>query len=156
MEERWCSACGQKFLPRAQCPRQSYCADPSCQKARKLLWQAIKRRSDRDYSANQARANEGWIHRNPDYWKRYRAQRLTGDIQLSNLATLLAEALQRHFEDESSSEHCAVRSPRRNATALFTLTLPLEKRSPLTVKLRIEIHAQWKTSSPKVRKETTS
>lgn len=156
MEERWCSACGQKFVPRAQCPRQSYCANSACQKERKLLWQTTKRRSDSDYSANQAKANEAWTNRNPDYWKRYRAQRMSGDLSFADLGKLLADALQRHFEDASSSGHSSARSLRRKSTAILALELPVGHQSPLTLKLRIELHAHWKKSSLKVRKETTS
>lgn len=72
MEDRWCNACGVKFTPRAQSPGQTYCALPQCQRARKQVWQQAKRRSDPDYSANQAKAQSDWVKRNPDYWRSYR------------------------------------------------------------------------------------
>src|SRR4030095_5697538 len=43
---RWRSACGQKFVPLLQAPRQAYCVKDECQKERRRLWQTAKRRSD--------------------------------------------------------------------------------------------------------------
>lgn len=74
MEARWCTACGQPFQPRPQAPSQSYCGQPDCQRARKLLWQRTKRKSDPDYMANQADAQRAWSQRNPEYWRQYRAE----------------------------------------------------------------------------------
>jgi uncharacterized Zn finger protein (UPF0148 family) len=73
MEDRWCSACGVKFTPRAQSPGQTYCPLAQCQRTRKQVWQQVKRRSDPDYSANQAKAQKDWAEKNPDYWRSYRA-----------------------------------------------------------------------------------
>lgn len=114
-----------------------------------------KRRSDKDYSFNQADANDAWNTRNPEYWKRYRAQRLHGDLSTGDLQTLLADALRKHFEDVSSSDGRTAR-PRRKLVSVLGVVLPLGEDSPLSVKLRIEIHASWKKASSKVRKETTS
>lgn len=72
MEDRWCSACGVKFTPRAQAPAQAYCSLAQCQRTRKQVWQQAKRRSDPDYSANQAKAQNDWARKNPDYWRSYR------------------------------------------------------------------------------------
>ena len=74
MEARWCTACGELFQPRSQTPGQSYCARLECQRARKLLWQRMKRKSDPDYLANQTDAQRAWSQRNPSYWQRYRAE----------------------------------------------------------------------------------
>lgn len=52
-------------------PDQSYCADEACQRERKKLWQRDRRTSDPDYRDNQARAQDAWLARNPDYWRRY-------------------------------------------------------------------------------------
>ena len=72
MEARWCTACGQQFTPRPQAQSQTYCAQASCQRARKRLWQRAKRKSDPDYLANQAQAQSAWSRRNADYWRSYR------------------------------------------------------------------------------------
>lgn len=72
MATRWCSSCGQAFVPAPQVPRQMYCALPGCQRERRRLWQIAKRRSDPDYLANQARAQKAWSERNPEYWRTYR------------------------------------------------------------------------------------
>lgn len=69
---RTCVCCGKKFKPYPTVPRQQYCSDPLCQKARRRLWQKEKMVSDGDYRENQARAREEWIRRNPDYWRDYR------------------------------------------------------------------------------------
>jgi hypothetical protein len=37
------------------------------------LWQQVRRISDQDYVANQAKANRNWASQNADYWRRYRA-----------------------------------------------------------------------------------
>ena len=72
MEKRWCSACGIAFDPRPQSPRQAYCPKPECQKARQLLWQLTKRRTDADYHQNQVEAQRAWRAKNRGYWKNYR------------------------------------------------------------------------------------
>lgn len=69
---RRCAACGKLFGIRPQVPDQSYCADEACQRERKKLWQRDRRTTDPDYRDNQARAQEAWLARNPDYWRRYR------------------------------------------------------------------------------------
>jgi hypothetical protein len=72
MEKRWCSACGKAFEPRPQSPRQAYCPDEACQRARKRLWQRTKRRTDDDYRENQAMAQDAWRRTHPGYWRQYR------------------------------------------------------------------------------------
>lgn len=72
MNNRWCSACGKEFRPCPKAPKQSYCSEPGCQRERRRLWQQAKRRSDPDYLDNQARAQQAWCQRNPDYWRAYR------------------------------------------------------------------------------------
>ena len=69
---RRCAACGKLFGIRPQVPDQSYCADEVCQRERKRLWQRDRRTIDPDYRDNQARAQEAWQARNPDYWRQYR------------------------------------------------------------------------------------
>lgn len=72
MEKRWCNACGKAFEPRPQSPRQAYCPEESCQRARKRLWQRTKRSTDDDYRDNQAEAQDAWRRSHPDYWRQYR------------------------------------------------------------------------------------
>ena len=72
MEKRWCFACGMMFEPRAQSPRQAYCADEGCQRARKRLWQRTKRKTDDDYHQNQLEAQKAWRETHPGYWRHYR------------------------------------------------------------------------------------
>jgi len=74
MEKRWCSSCGSTFEPRAQAPRQTFCAKDECQLARKRLWQRAKRTTDDDYRENQAAAQELWRRTHPDYWRKYREE----------------------------------------------------------------------------------
>lgn len=73
MAYKHCLACGESFKARAQVPQQTYCSAPDCQRARRLQWQRKKLKSDPDYLENQARAQQAWAERNPDYWRTYRA-----------------------------------------------------------------------------------
>lgn len=69
---RRCAACGAVFKVSAQVPDQSYCSAAACQRERRKLWQRARRIEDPDYRDNQARAQEAWLARNPDYWRVYR------------------------------------------------------------------------------------
>jgi len=69
-----CLACGDQFHSLAQVPHQAYCFEPACQRERRKLWQREKRRADRDYRENQARAQQKWLDGRPGYWQRYRAE----------------------------------------------------------------------------------
>lgn len=71
---RRCAACGQVFKVLPQVPEQSYCAEDACQRERRKLWQRARRLDDPDYRENQARAQEAWLARNPDYWRKYRSR----------------------------------------------------------------------------------
>jgi hypothetical protein len=73
MHTKRCACCGQRFQPRTQTPHQTYCSDPRCQTARRRKWQEEKLKSDSDYRDNQARAQQAWCSRNPDYWSDYRS-----------------------------------------------------------------------------------
>jgi hypothetical protein len=72
LEERRCVCCGGAFRPRPQTPKQRYCSQRRCQRARKRAWQKAKRETDPDYRENQRRAQERWAARHPDYWRRWR------------------------------------------------------------------------------------
>lgn len=73
--ERICASCGKAFLPHPAVINvlyQRYCSAPECQRARKRRWQKAKLASDSGYRENQAKAQQQWCSRNPDYWRRYR------------------------------------------------------------------------------------
>lgn len=72
MENKLCVACGVPFQPRPQVPQQSYCSAPECQSQRRKQWQRVKLQTDADHQNNQARAQQAWSQRNPDYWRQYR------------------------------------------------------------------------------------
>ncbi len=72
MGNKQCVACGQPFQPRPQVPQQSYCSALGCQRERRRQWQRLKLQTDPDYQDNQARAQQAWNQRNPDYWRKYR------------------------------------------------------------------------------------
>jgi len=72
MLTRRCLACGAAFPLRAQCPHQSYCSAPACQRDRRKHWQRERRQRDDDYRDNQDRAHARWLERHPDYWREYR------------------------------------------------------------------------------------
>jgi len=54
-------------------PLQNYCSRPECQRERRKLWQLQKRRSDKDYKANQLQCQRRWRESHPDYWQQYRS-----------------------------------------------------------------------------------
>lgn len=72
MESKRCACCGKVFDPRAQTPKQTYCAFATCQRERRRRWQQARRQNDPDYRDNQARAQDAWAARHPDYWREYR------------------------------------------------------------------------------------
>jgi len=72
MENKQCVACGQSFQPCPQVPQQAYCSASSCQRERRRQWQRLKLQTDSDYQDNQARAQQTWSQRNPNYSRKYR------------------------------------------------------------------------------------
>ena len=68
----YCAHCGAPFQPCRQTPKQTFCSDPICQRARKRQWQQAKRRADPDYRANQRSAQQAWATRNRGYWPQWR------------------------------------------------------------------------------------
>lgn len=72
MESKRCAGCGESFHPRAQTPKQTYCASAACQRERRRRWQKARRRADPDYRENQARAQAAWAAQHRDYWREYR------------------------------------------------------------------------------------
>ncbi len=74
MTLKTCKACGRKFHPHPQTPKQEYCSAPECRLERRRRSQQKKRRDDQDYRQNDADHNTRWSDSNPDYWKQYRAE----------------------------------------------------------------------------------
>lgn len=72
MKSRACAGCDQPFHPRPQCPGQTYCPEPACQRERRRRWQQARRRDDPEYRENQARAQAAWAAAHRDYWRAYR------------------------------------------------------------------------------------
>lgn len=70
MESIPCPCCDTFFIPRNKL--QIFCSSPSCQRARKTLWQKRKIATDPEYKKDQNLANQKWLQNNPDYWKDYR------------------------------------------------------------------------------------
>jgi hypothetical protein len=46
----------------------------ACQRERRRRWHQNKLRSDDDYRANQAQAQQAWAGRHGDYWREYRSR----------------------------------------------------------------------------------
>lgn len=155
MNERWCSGCGETFLPRPQSPRQAYCSKVQCQKARKLLWQRTKRRSDPDYLDNQSKANTAWARRNPDYWRNYRARDVVPIQRLRDLADILAGSILRMLEDTSAKDEARPEGrsnrKRHDASKQAASSIP----SAVTLAITVELRRGKHTYSAKTRKETT-
>lgn len=72
MESKRCAGCGESFHPRAQTPKQTYCASAACQRERRRRWQLARRQADPDYRENQTRAQSAWAAQHPNYWREYR------------------------------------------------------------------------------------
>ena len=72
MGKRRCAACGCLFVARRNVPQQRYCAKRACQRTRRRRWQRQKLKTDADYRANQAAAQQRWRERHPEYWRAYR------------------------------------------------------------------------------------
>ncbi|MCP4407335.1 MAG: hypothetical protein GY807_06160 [Gammaproteobacteria bacterium] len=74
IRKRRCKAegCPEQFIPRTQRKDQKYCSKPECQQKRKNKWQREKRRTDKDYRANDVAARENWAEKNPGYSRLYR------------------------------------------------------------------------------------
>jgi hypothetical protein len=72
MQSKQCAGCCKPFHPRAQSPKQCFCASAACQRERRRRWQCERRQSDPDYRDNQAQAQRAWCERHPEYWREYR------------------------------------------------------------------------------------
>ena len=72
--------CGNYFTPNPRIKNHKYCDDTACQRLRKARWQKEKLSTDADYRSNQTDAQKRWVGKNPDYWRKYRAEH--GDYSL--------------------------------------------------------------------------
>jgi hypothetical protein len=70
-----CAHCRCLFLPDPRVKTQRFCANKTCQRARKTLWQRAKMATDPDYQANQRDCQSSWKQRHPHYWRQYRQRR---------------------------------------------------------------------------------
>jgi hypothetical protein len=70
-----CAHCRCLFLPDPRIKTQRFCANKTCQRARKTLWQRDKMATDPDYRANQRDCQSSWKRRHRDYWRQYRQRR---------------------------------------------------------------------------------
>lgn len=155
MNERWCSECGETFLPRPQSPRQAFCSKAQCQKARKLLWQRTKRHSDQDYLDNQSKANAAWARRNPDYWRHYRAREVTLPKSMRGLADAISRALQKMIEDALTPETSGSNDLKGRERHKNSKHAAATKPYVVALTLTIELHREGHVSSVRIRQETT-
>ena len=72
MASKRCAACDARFEPRPQSLQQRFCPAAACQRERRRRWQRERLMSDPAYRENQARAQQAWADRHPEYWARYR------------------------------------------------------------------------------------
>ena len=70
-----CAHCRHLFVPNPRVKVQRFCAQPSCQRARKTQWQRNKMATDPDYQANQRESQSAWRTQHPGYWRAYRQRR---------------------------------------------------------------------------------
>ncbi len=67
----FCQHCNKALPTSKKNPKQKFCGNKECQKARKRQWQKEKKNSDPAYRQNQKCANREWQDKNPDYWRNY-------------------------------------------------------------------------------------
>lgn len=72
MASKRCVGCGAAFEARPQCPNQTFCSLPGCQRERRRRWQRQRLQDDPAYRENQARAQQAWVDQNAGYWQQYR------------------------------------------------------------------------------------
>jgi hypothetical protein len=70
-----CVHCRRRFVPNPRAKTQQFCANKTCQRARKAQWQRDKMATDPDYRANQRDCQQRWQQQHPQYWRAYRQQR---------------------------------------------------------------------------------
>jgi hypothetical protein len=75
MNEKTCAYCMQSFVPSRFHPEQTVCTSANCQCRRRADYHKRKLASDPAYLEQCRRSQEKWRDENPDYMKRYLANR---------------------------------------------------------------------------------
>lgn len=135
MPSKLCVCCGLSFQPVPQVPDQAYCSQPACQRARRQRWNQQKLENDPDYRDNKQRSQRGWMDRNPDYWRQYRAD--NPDYKDRNRARQRVEILP--SKPVTLAKKDASNGPQTFKAGVYRIT-PLqregaEKNGPWTVEL---------------------
>ena len=73
MGQRRCRYCEQVFQPSKFQPTQTVCSEPQCQRRRRSDARRHKLISDPEYRQVCQDSSRKWRARNPDYWRRRRA-----------------------------------------------------------------------------------
>ena len=102
MEQIPCVHCGKFIIPRNR--SQNYCAEPSCQRARKAAWQRYKMKTDEDYRTQQKLSNQKWLQNTPDYFKRYR-QHNPDKAERNRILQTVRNRRNRQFKKTTDSSH---------------------------------------------------
>jgi hypothetical protein len=74
MRERLCRYCQKSFQASKFQRRQTVCSEPVCQCRRRTEYHRRKIAADLEYGEVCRDSSRKWRARNPDYWKRYRAE----------------------------------------------------------------------------------
>ena len=72
VKKNTCCHCHTLFIPADKHPHQKCCGRKKCVLAGRAKLQKKKMVDDPIYRENQKAANEEWLAKNPDYWKKYR------------------------------------------------------------------------------------
>jgi len=84
MGKRRRPACGCLFAPRRNIPQQRHCSKSNCQSTCRRPWQRQKVKSEPDYRANQAAAQQRWRDRHPDDQGGYRHSHPRAPHEMAN------------------------------------------------------------------------
>lgn len=74
MRERPCRYCQKSFQPSKFQPLQTVCSEAVCQRQRRTDYHRQKIAADPEYRNVCLDSPRKWRSRNPDYWRRYRAE----------------------------------------------------------------------------------
>jgi len=72
VKKNTCCHCHTLFIPADKHPHQKCCGRKKCVLAGRAKLQKKKMDDDPIYRENQKAANEAWLEKKPDYWKKYR------------------------------------------------------------------------------------
>lgn len=74
MRERRCRYCQKSFQASKFRPLQTVCSEVACQRQRRTDYHRDRIAADPEYREDCRDSPRKWRARNPDYWKRYRAE----------------------------------------------------------------------------------